>query len=164
MSTQVEYQSTRNLLEIQWGMFYEINAAHIAGQEVGWLFKIKEAKHEAVIPVPHFHATEGLYQDAHGGSIVIRAWNAHEMVIVCSQQNASAALPTPDAAEVCADTILAVDDRLTPTVLKKGFESQLGQNHLQVSPGFFVAFRSGSPAIQPWIAQETTTFFNRWDA
>ncbi len=147
MSTQVEYQSTRNLLEIQWGMFYEINAAHIAGQEVGWLFKIKEAKHEAVIPVPHFHATEGLYQDAHGGSIVIRAGNAHEVVIVRSEQNASAALPTPDATEIRADVILAVDDRLSPTVLEQRLKTQLGQDHLQVSPGFFVAFRSGSPAI-----------------
>jgi len=160
MSAQVEYQSTCNLLEIQWRMFHEIHTAHVAGQEVGWLFKIKEAQYEAVITVPHFHAAEGLYQDAHGGSIVIRAGNAHEVVIVRSEQNASAALPTPDATEIRADSILAFDDRLTPTVLEQRLETQLWQDHLQVPPGLLVAFRSGSPAIQSWIAQKTTTLFN----
>ncbi len=164
MSTQVEYQGTRELFEIQRVMFHEIHAAHVAGQEVGRLFKIKEAEHEVVITVPHFHATEGLYQDAHGGSIVIRAGNAHQVVIVRSEQNASAALPTPDAAEVCADPILAVDDLLSPTVLEQRLETQLRQYLLQVPSGLLVAFRSGSPAIQSWIAQETTTLFNRWDA
>jgi len=160
MSTQVEYQSTRNLLEIQWVMFYEINAAHVTGQEVGWLFKIKEAKHEAVITLPHSYSAEGLYQDAYSSSIVISARNTEKVVVVGSQQNASTALPTLDTAEVCADPILAVDDRLSPTVLEQRLETQLWQDHLQVSPGFFVAFRSGSPAIQSWIAQKTTTLFN----